>query len=191
LEALRLEIEALRKSLQATRARVQALEDEVRTLKRGNSNPAGMKPKNIRPSTPTPPVDPTGNFAPPVAPAGTAPRDNPPATIAAPAIETRPQPVNNSEPSAASSPTSTAPRNNSAANDAAPTPETRAEPANNAPSIFTKPPKTATDSLAHAEKALKQLRANPNDTKAVEALERALKRLKEREKPNVPGETRP
>jgi RNA polymerase sigma factor (sigma-70 family) len=36
--------------------------------------------------------------------------------------------------------------------------------------------------LAQAEAALKRLRANPNDKQAADALERALKRLKEREK---------
>jgi hypothetical protein len=36
--------------------------------------------------------------------------------------------------------------------------------------------------VAHAENALKRLRENPDDKQAVEALERALKKLKEREK---------
>jgi hypothetical protein len=40
--------------------------------------------------------------------------------------------------------------------------------------------------VSDAEAALKKLRANPSDKQATEALERALKRLKEREKPRVP-----
>jgi hypothetical protein len=36
------------------------------------------------------------------------------------------------------------------------------------------------DPLAQAEAALKKLRANPNDQQAADALERALKQLKER-----------
>jgi RNA polymerase sigma-70 factor (ECF subfamily) len=45
--------------------------------------------------------------------------------------------------------------------------------------------------LAEAEAALKKLRANPNDKQAADALERALKQLKEREKPELPRVTRP
>jgi hypothetical protein len=48
-----------------------------------------------------------------------------------------------------------------------------------------------TDPVSDAEAALKKLRANPTDKHATEALERALKRLKEREKPNMPGEGAP
>jgi RNA polymerase sigma factor (sigma-70 family) len=43
--------------------------------------------------------------------------------------------------------------------------------------------------LADAEVALKKLRANPNDKQAADALERALKQLKERAKPNAPANT--
>jgi RNA polymerase sigma factor (sigma-70 family) len=45
--------------------------------------------------------------------------------------------------------------------------------------------------LADAEAALKKLRANPNDKQAADALERALKQLKEREKPELPRINRP
>ncbi len=50
-----------------------------------------------------------------------------------------------------------------------------------------KPPKE--DPLTDAEEALKKLRTNPGDKQATEALERALQRLKERDKPkaNAPG----
>jgi RNA polymerase sigma factor (sigma-70 family) len=44
------------------------------------------------------------------------------------------------------------------------------------------------DPLTEAEAALKQLRRDPTDKQAAEALERALKRLKEREKPRSPVE---
>jgi RNA polymerase sigma factor (sigma-70 family) len=47
------------------------------------------------------------------------------------------------------------------------------------------------DPVADAEAALKKLRANPGDKQATEALERALKRLKERDKLNLPGEETP
>jgi RNA polymerase sigma factor (sigma-70 family) len=50
-----------------------------------------------------------------------------------------------------------------------------------------KPPKLKDASLYHAEQALKRLRENPNDTKAVETLERALKQLKKSEKPRPPA----
>jgi RNA polymerase sigma factor (sigma-70 family) len=46
-----------------------------------------------------------------------------------------------------------------------------------------KPPKAPADPVSDAEAALKKLRANPGDEQATEALERALKQLKEREKP--------
>jgi hypothetical protein len=49
--------------------------------------------------------------------------------------------------------------------------------------------KAPADPVADAEAALKKLRENPGDKQATEALERALKRLKEQEKPRVPGET--
>jgi RNA polymerase sigma factor (sigma-70 family) len=45
--------------------------------------------------------------------------------------------------------------------------------------------------IAEAEAALKKLRDNPNDRQAAEALERALKSLKERERPREPREAAP
>jgi RNA polymerase sigma factor (sigma-70 family) len=52
--------------------------------------------------------------------------------------------------------------------------------------------KPKADPVTDAENALKKLRENPGDKQATEALERALKRLKEREMPNMPGkETSP
>jgi RNA polymerase sigma factor (sigma-70 family) len=51
-------------------------------------------------------------------------------------------------------------------------------------------PDTTADPLSDAQEALKKLRQNPDDKQAAEALERALKWLKEREKPRMPGETR-
>jgi len=47
------------------------------------------------------------------------------------------------------------------------------------------------DPVSDAEAALKKLRANPHDKTATEALERALKKLKEREKRNPPSEGDP
>ena len=48
-------------------------------------------------------------------------------------------------------------------------------------------PKASADLVSDAEAALKKLRENPGDKQATEALERALKRLKEREKPRPPA----
>ena len=44
------------------------------------------------------------------------------------------------------------------------------------------------DPVSDAEAALKKLRANPHDKRATEALERALKRLKEQEKQDPPSQ---
>jgi RNA polymerase sigma factor (sigma-70 family) len=52
-------------------------------------------------------------------------------------------------------------------------------------------PKVPSDPLAELEDAVKRLRKNPNDKQAAEALDRALRRLKERPKPNRPAEKRP
>jgi hypothetical protein len=52
-------------------------------------------------------------------------------------------------------------------------------------------PKAPANPVSDAEAALKKLRENPGDKQATEALERALKRLKEREKPRVPGQFNP
>jgi RNA polymerase sigma factor (sigma-70 family) len=46
-------------------------------------------------------------------------------------------------------------------------------------------PKTTEDPLAEAEGALKKLRKDPSDKQAADALERALKQLKERDKPKT------
>jgi RNA polymerase sigma factor (sigma-70 family) len=51
--------------------------------------------------------------------------------------------------------------------------------------------KDATDPLAELEDAVKRLRQDPMDKKAAEALDRAMKRLKERPKQNKPEEKRP
>ena len=49
-------------------------------------------------------------------------------------------------------------------------------------------PKPPADPVSDAEAALKKLRENPANKQATEALEQALKRLKERKKPRMPGE---
>jgi hypothetical protein len=51
--------------------------------------------------------------------------------------------------------------------------------------------KPKTDPVTDAENALKKLKENPGDKQATESLARALQRLKEREKPNVPGPATP
>jgi RNA polymerase sigma factor (sigma-70 family) len=52
-------------------------------------------------------------------------------------------------------------------------------------------PKAKSDPVTDAENALKKLKENPGDKKATEALEKALQRLKEREKQNLPAEGTP
>jgi RNA polymerase sigma factor (sigma-70 family) len=47
--------------------------------------------------------------------------------------------------------------------------------------------KEASDPLAELEDAVKRLRKNPSDKQAAEALDRALRRLKEQPRPNKPG----
>jgi hypothetical protein len=49
-------------------------------------------------------------------------------------------------------------------------------------------PKAKTDPVTDAENALKKLKENPGDKQATQALERALQRLKERDKQNKPGQ---
>src|SRR5262249_8372230 len=77
----------------------------------------------------------------------------------------------------------------------APTSETVIRPGQNSSTTTAirviKPTTASSDPVAHAEKALQRPRANPGDKQAVEALERALKKLKEREKPDQPGEQSP
>jgi hypothetical protein len=186
LEALRLEIEALRKSLQATREQVRSLAEEMRILKSADRNPTGMMPK-----AETPAVAATRATAPTLAgPPATArsSRDSSLANVAAPAAETRPVTAASTSVDAFNpKPQGTAP-----GNIAATTTETVIRQGqNSSPKTadpFTKPTTAASDPLTHAEKALQRLRQNPGDKQAVESLERALKKLKEREKPDQPGE---
>jgi RNA polymerase sigma factor (sigma-70 family) len=75
-------------------------------------------------------------------------------------------------------------------------PNDRAKPASGEPPSARTPPgkpggmmrNRTSDPVSDAEAALKKLRENPGDTKATEALEWALKRLKEQKKPEVPGQ---
>jgi RNA polymerase sigma factor (sigma-70 family) len=169
LESLRLEIEALRKELRATRELVKALAGEVKTLK-GQGAPAGggrTRPM-LAPANSTPAMRgaaPGGNVAPGGDGIGAAgPSITAPASTAAPA--TVPPRLRSSG--------DTVPEHSGPAL-APSTAET------------SRRPKVA-DPLAEAEAALKKLRRDPSDTEAAEALERALHRLKvkEREKPNLP-----
>ena len=50
---------------------------------------------------------------------------------------------------------------------------------------------TTTDPVSDAASALEKLRENPGDKQAVEVLERALKKLKERDKPDQHSKQRP
>jgi RNA polymerase sigma factor (sigma-70 family) len=210
LEALRLEIEALRKSLHATRERVKTLEDEMRTMKRAERNPAGtmmrkgmmgmrsssqdyIRPKggSGRPTSETPSADANTPGASGLPGGRRGPRANSPA---APPPSTDYAPPGNR---CAASPG--VPQGISPASPPPAAPENTQQPGNTSSSskfqLFSLPPGTQPfsylteskdHSLSHAEKALKRLRENPNDTKSIEMLERALKQLKERKKASQP-----
>ena len=172
LEALRLEIEALRKSLQATRERVRVLEDEMRTLKGERRTLPRARAPGVRPGQMMPPGAPALPPAPPSPPAGSRPTK--PAD-AAPVAPRQPLDHSGGRDSADSTKPDTSPF---------------APPVNDgppAPASDRKRPETVDDPLGDAQEALKKLRKNPNDKQAAEALERAMKWLKEREKPGVPG----
>jgi hypothetical protein len=176
LESLRLEIEALRKSLQATRERVKTLEDEVRIMKRAERNPAQKMRDGMmgRPSNSLDDFRPGGR--PPAGPARETPS---PATLPSggvPASPTAAPPGVSVSSTRTISPASASP---AAAKVYSPQDLIIQVPPSQTP-------EPASDSLPHAEKALKRLRENPNDKKAVEELERALKQLKEREKQRLP-----
>ncbi len=168
LEALRLEIEALRKSLQATRERVKTLEGEVSALKGKSSSSAGNFGGGIS----------TGSST--QAMMGGMMQGN---------------------------------------KQAGPTSGTQIGPAKQGvgrgrgaggPGVLPSQPgmaqgmmrgpggmggsmmrKSESDPVTYAENALKKLRENPGDKQATEALERAVKRLKEGEKPKGRGEDDP
>jgi RNA polymerase sigma factor (sigma-70 family) len=70
-------------------------------------------------------------------------------------------------------------------------PEPRTRPLPEQPGWAAPEKKKADDPLAEAEAALKKLRERPDDKQAAEALERALKRLRERDKPRFPSSQPP
>jgi RNA polymerase sigma factor (sigma-70 family) len=70
-----------------------------------------------------------------------------------------------------------------------PTGKPGAQPFREAQRTLTERKALSRDALAQAEAALKKLRANPNDEQAADALERALKQMKERVKPKAPDPT--
>jgi hypothetical protein len=164
LEALRLEIEALRKSLQATRERVRTLEVEVSEWKGKSSGPAGMPrmPGGVpgaQPGANGQPAQPGAPGAQPGAPGG---QPNMPAGKRSGGM--RPPGMMGS----GKNPIDQGIRYPDLGIDAG----------------F---PIAPADPVADAEAALKKLRENPGDKQATEALERALTRLKEREKPRGLG----
>jgi RNA polymerase sigma factor (sigma-70 family) len=160
LEALRLEIEALRKSLQATRERVKTLEVEVRALKGQRGGPAGgprMPGESAGISGGAPGArKDTGQPGVPQPPGGQQPPGGAPQL-----------PDGGGQPG--SGPPGGVP----------PGP-------NGSGATRGKTPAAPADPVSDAEAALKKLRANPNDMQATKALERALNRLKEREKMRRP-----
>jgi RNA polymerase sigma factor (sigma-70 family) len=195
LEALRLEIEALRKSLQATREQVRSLAEEMRTLKGVDRNPTNRMPRGMQPMAGTTSIGARAGMA----PSSTGPQpterlssDSSSASIAVTTDEARPATAASTSLDASQSqPHRTAPAKNARATTA----ETVILPLqNSSPAIAnssTKPTTATSDLLTHAENALNRLRENPGDEQAVESLRQALKKLKEREKRNVPREKNP
>jgi RNA polymerase sigma factor (sigma-70 family) len=180
LEALRLEIEALRKSLQATRERMKTLEGEVSALKQQPRGPRGMA---------------QGGGAMPGKGGGIRGGGSQSGTPQSASGGT--QGVNASHPASGSPPSTSGESLPSSAG-----PQQQA-PGGGMPQgmmgrmggglrgstgMGGSMRRGTSDPLGEAEAALKKLRENPGDTKATETLERALKKLKEQKKPEVPGQ---
>ncbi len=188
LEALRLEIEALRKSLQATRERVKTLEGEVSALKGQRQGPQGRSPGGIQGGVPS------GAFDMPVFDANTGrPQGSlqsgppgqgrgaggPPHSGYTQGITDNDQgiPTNDGNPPQAMGP----PRFGGGNQQPGIGVGDRIRPGGGFRRAST------TDPVTDAENALKKLKENPGDKQATEALERALQRLKERDKQNPPA----
>jgi hypothetical protein len=159
LESLRLEMEALRKELRATRERVKTLEDEVRTLK----GAGGIR-------RPGGGAGGRGGGVPGAGPGGGGPGAGGP--NAGPGVGRFGNPGSgNGGPSG----TGNYRRGTPPRNQGQPPPQGKIR-------------ETPSDPVTDAEAALKKLRQDPTDQQAAGELERALKRLKEREKVHPPAE---
>lgn len=173
LEELRLEIAALRQGLHATRERVKALEGELVVL-RGQTTGGGMSGMA---SMGMGPPGASGLGMPAMPPAGSGKMPGPPGGgDAKPGLGAGPGTGVGPGPNAAP------PRRglyDPPANDTGQAvPGPNAAPSSQGWSI--EQYKLARDPLVEAESALKKLRSNPNDKKAADALELALKRVRER-----------
>jgi RNA polymerase sigma factor (sigma-70 family) len=182
LEALRLEIEALRKSLQATRERVKTLEGEVSALKgqsgsppRGWSGMPGAAPGGGAPA----PGAPGAGAQPPASGAAT---DLPGASGGLPEI---PGSHSSGLPGGGAGGFKPPKMQGSLSASGG------MHPLGMQPMHNMRMGSMKADPVSDAEAALKKLRANPHDKTATEALERALKRLKEREKQDAPSKGSP
>lgn len=197
LEALRLEIEALRKSLQATRERVKLLEGEVIALKgrtdattgrRGSGPPPGVKGG-------MPGAAPGGGMGGSSASAGAQPTVRSAASGSAGVPQGQPGMPGTQQGGppgggAGRFKSSNTPAGRTGSGDMRPGGKMSKTPAGNMMEM--RPGqgmmrKGTSDPLSDAEAALKKLRTNPGDKEATEELERALKRLKEREKSRTLG----
>jgi hypothetical protein len=179
LEALRLEIEALHKSLQATRERVKTLEGEVSALKGKSGGPAGGR--GIGGSSGGLPGQRIGGGLGGSAGQGMGSSSGGPAVHRIGGL---------GEPSGQGKGGVKA--NNKAGSGAGGRTIGSDEfglrwTIRRSTTLLDK----TTDPVSDAEAALKKLRSNPGDKQATEELERALKRLKEREKQDVPGQVKP
>jgi hypothetical protein len=179
LEVLRLEIEALRKSLQATRERVKTLEGEVSALKGQSGSPprgrAGMRGGAAgggagAPSAKPPIADPATDLADPAT-------DLPGASGAQPGSQPTGLPgggVGGFKPPKM--------HGSVAASGGMSPSDTMGGMKGSMGGLGGMLGSMKADPVSDAEAALKKLRANPHDKAATEALERALKRLKQQEK---------
>jgi hypothetical protein len=188
LEALRLEIEALRKSLQATRERVKSLEVEVSALKGQRQGPQGAgkggRPGNEQAGT-------TSGIQ--GGPPGQAPYNkqtegvlDPTSGIQGgpPGLGVGGQPQGSSQ----GSPVQGMKRGMMGGTMKDPNQAGQGQLGTIHGGGGMRP-KAKSDPVTEAENALKKLKENPGDKQATEFLERALQRLKERDKQNSSGET--
>jgi RNA polymerase sigma factor (sigma-70 family) len=186
LEALRLEVQALRKSVEANRERVKALEGEVASL-RGRSAPgaAGLKEELERAMRLRKLAEEKALKDLAVSPRGAAEAAAALGKLvdekALKDLATRMQ----KEANQAADPLAEAEAPSAAAEAATALGKLVNEKAlKDLATRMQKEANQAADPLAEAEAALKKLRGQPDDKQATDALERALKRLKERAKPD-------
>jgi hypothetical protein len=209
LEALRLEIEALRKGLQATRERVKALESQVEALRpmsssgssttssnSGSSTTSSNSSSSTRPTSEKPGQSRTvpskqQSYNSPMQLLGTIKGEFSPngADLLANADAALKQLRQNPNDKAAAGALEQALKSLTVSRERVKDLEGRLQGQSTAlreEAVLSLILVPTHDPLAGAEAAIKKLRQNPKDRQATEALEQALKRLKEQRAPNKP-----